>query len=46
MGNLHDVSVDNANIHDVHLGCKILGKLEENIRKSKAFLQMLDIVAL
>ncbi|MFT4967117.1 MAG: hypothetical protein ACI9CD_000112 [Candidatus Deianiraeaceae bacterium] len=43
MGNLYDVSVDNANIHDVHLGCQNLGcqtidKIRRKYPKIKIFL--------
>ena len=29
MGNLHGISVDEANIHDVHLGSKMIQKMKE-----------------
>ena len=38
MGNLHAVSVDNANIHDVHLGCQIIDKIRRKYPKIKSFL--------
>ena len=38
MGNLHGVLIDEANIHDVHLGCKIIQKMKERFPNIKNFL--------
>lgn len=38
MGNLHTVSVDKANIHDVHLGCKIIDKIKTKFPRITNFL--------
>ena len=32
MGNLHGISVDEANIHDVHLGSKMIQKMKEKFQ--------------
>jgi len=38
MGNLHGISVDEANIHDVHLGCKMIQQMKTKFPNIKNFL--------
>jgi putative transposase len=38
MVNLHGISVDEANIHDVHLGSKMIQKMKEKFPNIKNFL--------